>query len=43
MKERGRLDFGKRHTVFSPKDGQPCMDHDRQTGEGMCGSIIGGK
>lgn len=22
-----------RHTIFSPKDGQPCMDHDRQSGE----------
>lgn len=22
-----------RYTIFSPKDGQPCMDHDRQTGE----------
>lgn len=22
-----------RYTIYSPKDGQPCMDHDRQTGE----------
>jgi leucyl-tRNA synthetase len=22
-----------RYTIFSPKDGQPCMDHDRSTGE----------
>lgn len=35
LRERNKLDFGKRHTVFSPKDGQPCMDHDRQTGEGV--------
>ena len=33
LKERGRVQFGKRHTIYSPKDGQPCMDHDRQTGE----------
>ena len=33
LKERGRVKFGKRHTIYSPKDGQPCMDHDRQTGE----------
>ena len=24
-----------RFTIFSPKDGQPCMDHDRSTGEGV--------
>eukprot|EP00795_Rhopilema_esculentum_P000827 gene827-10569_t len=24
-----------RYTVYSPKDGQPCMDHDRQSGEGV--------
>ena len=33
LKERRRVKFGKRHTIYSPKDGQPCMDHDRQTGE----------
>lgn len=22
-----------RYTIYSPKDGQPCMDHDRQSGE----------
>lgn len=27
-------EFGKRYTIFSPKDGQPCMDHDRASGEG---------
>lgn len=27
--------YGKRHTIFSPKDGQPCMDHDRSSGEGV--------
>lgn len=28
-------EFGKRYTIYSPKDGQPCMDHDRQSGEGV--------
>lgn len=35
LKERNKIKFGKRHTIFSPKDGQPCMDHDRQSGEGV--------
>lgn len=35
LKERGKIMFGKRHTIFSPKDGQPCMDHDRSSGEGV--------
>ncbi|KRZ18613.1 Leucine--tRNA ligase, cytoplasmic [Trichinella zimbabwensis] len=35
LKEQKRIDFGKRYTVFSPKDGQPCMDHDRSSGEGV--------
>ncbi|XP_076046408.1 leucyl-tRNA synthetase [Oratosquilla oratoria] len=35
LKERGKIDFGKRYTIFSPKDGQPCMDHDRSSGEGV--------
>lgn len=26
--------YGKRYTIFSPLDKQPCMDHDRSTGEG---------
>ena len=24
----------KRYAVYSPKDGQPCADHDRASGEG---------
>lgn len=24
-----------RYTIYSPKDGQPCMDHDRSSGEGV--------
>ncbi|CRL00851.1 CLUMA_CG014102, isoform A [Clunio marinus] len=35
LKERGKIMYGKRHTIFSPKDGQPCMDHDRSSGEGV--------
>jgi leucyl-tRNA synthetase len=30
-----KMKFAKRHTIYSPKDGQPCMDHDRQEGEGL--------
>lgn len=29
------MKFGERLTIYSPKDGQPCMDHDRQDGEGI--------
>jgi leucyl-tRNA synthetase len=35
LREKEKVKFGKRYTIFSPKDGQPCMDHDRQTGEGV--------
>lgn len=35
LKERGKVQFGKRYTIFSPKDNQPCMDHDRSSGEGV--------
>uniref|UniRef100_A0A0K0EDH3 leucine--tRNA ligase n=1 Tax=Strongyloides stercoralis TaxID=6248 RepID=A0A0K0EDH3_STRER len=35
LKEAKKIDFGKRYTIFSPKDGQPCMDHDRSSGEGV--------
>lgn len=31
----GKIKFGERYTIYSPKDGQPCMDHDRQDGEGL--------
>ncbi|KAJ3503221.1 hypothetical protein NLJ89_g8530 [Agrocybe chaxingu] len=31
----GKIKFGERYTIYSPKDGQPCMDHDRQDGEGF--------
>uniref|UniRef100_A0A1I8B4V0 leucine--tRNA ligase n=1 Tax=Meloidogyne hapla TaxID=6305 RepID=A0A1I8B4V0_MELHA len=36
LKEANKyIEFGKRYTIYSPKDGQPCMDHDRVTGEGV--------
>lgn len=35
LKERGKIMYGKRYTIYSPKDGQPCMDHDRSSGEGV--------
>jgi leucyl-tRNA synthetase len=33
--EQKKILFGERYTIYSPKDGQPCMDHDRQDGEGV--------
>lgn len=30
-----KVKFGERYTIFSAKDGQPCMDHDRKEGEGI--------
>jgi len=33
LKQKNKLDFGKRFAIYSPKDGQPCMDHDRASGE----------
>jgi leucyl-tRNA synthetase len=35
LKERNKIKFGKRYSIYSPKDGQPCMDHDRSKGEGI--------
>ncbi|XP_063701981.1 leucine--tRNA ligase, cytoplasmic [Culicoides brevitarsis] len=35
LRARGKIMYGRRHTIFSPKDGQPCMDHDRASGEGV--------
>ncbi|XP_046907784.1 leucine--tRNA ligase, cytoplasmic isoform X2 [Hypomesus transpacificus] len=35
LRERKKIKFGKRYTIYSPKDDQPCMDHDRQSGEGV--------
>lgn len=33
LRALGKVKFGKRETIYSPKDGQPCMDHDRSSGE----------
>lgn len=35
LKSRNKIAYGKRYTIFSPKDNQPCMDHDRSSGEGV--------
>ncbi|EDR29663.1 leucyl-tRNA synthetase, cytoplasmic, putative [Entamoeba dispar SAW760] len=35
LKEMGKIQFGKRYTIYSPLDGQPCADHDRASGEGV--------
>lgn len=35
LKELDKIQYGVRYTVYSPKDGQPCMDHDRAEGEGV--------
>nr|XP_031858784.1 leucine-tRNA ligase [Kwoniella shandongensis]KAA5525856.1 leucine-tRNA ligase [Kwoniella shandongensis] len=35
LHKQGRVKFGKRYTIYSPKDGQPCMDHDRASGEAV--------
>lgn len=29
LREKDYIRFGKRFSIYSPKDGQPCMDHDR--------------
>ncbi|KAI0516787.1 leucyl-tRNA synthetase [Xylaria bambusicola] len=35
LKALNKIKFGKRFTVYSPKDGQACLDHDRSAGEGI--------
>jgi leucyl-tRNA synthetase len=35
LREKSKIKFGKRYTIYSPKDGQPCMDHDRSSGENV--------
>lgn len=35
LKSMEKIKFGKRYTIFSPKDDQPCMDHDRSQGEAV--------
>ncbi|CCT67024.1 probable leucine--tRNA ligase, cytosolic [Fusarium fujikuroi IMI 58289] len=35
LRALNKIKFGKRYTIYSIKDGQPCMDHDRAEGEGV--------
>ncbi|UZJ56488.1 hypothetical protein CBS101457_005808 [Exobasidium rhododendri] len=35
LKALDKVKFGERYTIYSPKDGQPCMDHDRSEGEAL--------
>ncbi|CCX31976.1 leucyl-tRNA synthetase [Pyronema domesticum] len=35
LRDLGKIKYGERYTIYSPKDGQPCMDHDRSDGEGV--------
>ena len=35
LKDLDKIQYGTRYTIYSPKDGQPCMDHDRTEGEGV--------
>lgn len=35
LKAADKVKFGKRYTIFSEVDGQPCADHDRSKGEGV--------
>ncbi|KAH8601856.1 hypothetical protein B0O99DRAFT_648443 [Bisporella sp. PMI_857] len=35
LRELNKIKFGLRYTIYSPKDGQPCMDHDRSEGEAV--------
>lgn len=35
LRELNKIKFGKRYTIYSIKDGQPCMDHDRAEGEAV--------
>lgn len=35
LKDLSKIKYGKRYTIYSERDGQPCMDHDRSAGEGV--------
>ncbi|PWN42036.1 leucyl-tRNA synthetase [Ceraceosorus guamensis] len=35
LRAMDKIKFGERYTIYSPKDGQPCMDHDRAEGEAL--------
>ncbi|VDP49600.1 unnamed protein product [Schistosoma curassoni] len=36
LKKQGKIQYGKRYTIFSARDNQPCMDHERTVGEVSC-------
>lgn len=35
LKSKDKVKFGKRYTIYSEIDKQPCADHDRSKGEGV--------
>ncbi|KAF2789122.1 leucyl-tRNA synthetase [Melanomma pulvis-pyrius CBS 109.77] len=35
LRQMDKIQYGHRYTIYSPKDDQPCMDHDRTEGEGV--------
>ncbi|WLF76498.1 cytosolic leucyl tRNA synthetase [Lodderomyces elongisporus] len=35
LRDCGKIMFGERYTIYSEKDGQACLDHDRSSGEGV--------
>ncbi|EDK42028.1 leucyl-tRNA synthetase [Lodderomyces elongisporus NRRL YB-4239] len=35
LRDCGKIMFGERYTIYSEKDGQACLDHDRLSGEGV--------
>jgi len=35
LKAANKIKYGKRHSIFSRIEGQPCADHDRASGEGV--------
>ncbi|KAK6204548.1 cytosolic leucyl tRNA synthetase [Scheffersomyces amazonensis] len=35
LRDCSKIKFGERYTIYSEKDGQACLDHDRSSGEGL--------
>lgn len=35
LRDLDKIGFGKRYSIWSPSDNQPCADHDRASGEGV--------
>uniref|UniRef100_T1HFE1 leucine--tRNA ligase n=1 Tax=Rhodnius prolixus TaxID=13249 RepID=T1HFE1_RHOPR len=35
LRDAQKVKYGTRYTIFCERDGQPCMDHDRASGEGV--------